>query len=189
MGKLTRAVPSSPDDGYRLPGNYVTISDLLYAGRDTAGQLYGTAARFADCRIPAAATIVQAYISLYSQGKAGGPQIKIYANDVDDATAPTNETEFNALVLTTAAVDWDPAEWTQLTWYDSPDITTVIQELVNRPGWTLGNHIQIVLKNDIDTGQNYIVFSAWDDEPNGTIGPILFVKWAGKPTSDMCICG
>jgi hypothetical protein len=43
------------------------------------------------------------------------------------------------LKITTAQVDWDAiANFAANTWYDSPEIKTIIQELINQTGWLSG---------------------------------------------------
>ena len=51
---------------------------------------------------------------------------------------------------TTARVDWDDAgSWVTDAEYNSPDIKTVIQEIVNRIGWASGNAI-VIFWNDFE---------------------------------------
>lgn len=46
--------------------------------------------------------------------------------------------------ITAAQVDWDAiADDVGGTWYDSPDISTIIQEIINQPGWASGNPIAL----------------------------------------------
>lgn len=55
-----------------------------------------------------------------------------------------------AVPLTTAYVDWTPSAWTANTAYASPDIKTIIQELVNdHTGLAQNAHIQIWVAADV----------------------------------------
>ncbi len=47
--------------------------------------------------------------------------------------------------MTTASQDWswDGATWEADAWYESPDIGSLIQEVIDRPGWSPGNAIVI----------------------------------------------
>ena len=46
--------------------------------------------------------------------------------------------------LTTASVAWsNMAAWTAGQWYNSPDISSIIQEIVNQGGWTSGNNMAL----------------------------------------------
>lgn len=68
----------------------------------------------------------------------------VSANDVDSASVPSTGTEIRALVSTTAVVPWSLTEWTVDAEY-TVDITTVIQEVTDRPGWVSGNDILIII--------------------------------------------
>jgi len=81
------------------------------------------------------------------------PQLKIRAEALDDATAfaatPNNLT---ARTKTTAKATWTITDaWSVGVHYPSPDLSAVIQEVVNRPGWAYGNAINIFI--ELDDGQ------------------------------------
>ena len=49
--------------------------------------------------------------------------------------------------LTSAQVNHsDDAQWNANTWYTLDDITSVIQEVVNRSDWQSGNALSIIMK-------------------------------------------
>ena len=67
----------------------------------------------------------------------------------DDAVAPTNSTEINAIRntgVTATVVDWNslPAGYPN-TLFTTPSIVSLIQEIVDRPGWVSGSAIQLVI--------------------------------------------
>ena len=69
----------------------------------------------------------------------------VSANAVDDGVVPSTGTEIRALTTTSAVVNWSlAATWVADADY-SVDITTVIQEILNRPGWVSGNDILIII--------------------------------------------
>ncbi|MDD2822795.1 MAG: peptidoglycan recognition family protein [Candidatus Daviesbacteria bacterium] len=60
---------------------------------------------------------------------------------------------------TTASVAWSPgADWTLNNWYESPDIKTIIQEIVNQEGFS--GAIGLVIENNGSPGNNYELI--WD---------------------------
>jgi hypothetical protein len=123
--------------------------------------------RFPNVAIPVGATITGASIEVHAAGLTGAiPQMKIDANAVDNAVAPANRTAVNAMVHTTANVLWTPPSWVSPTPYTSPEIKTVIQEIVNRGGWASGNAILLFL-GDVNTANvlGQLTFTAVDGTP------------------------
>lgn len=51
----------------------------------------------------------------------------------------------NDNLRTTAEVTWTLSAWVGGTTYDTPDIKTVIQEIVNRGGWVSGNYMALFI--------------------------------------------
>jgi hypothetical protein len=50
---------------------------------------------------------------------------------------------------TTAVVDWNSiAAFTSGVWYFSPDISTIIQEIIDRPGWIATNSLAVYWRDD-----------------------------------------
>jgi hypothetical protein len=108
--------------------------------------------------IPQGATINSAYLIYYSKYALSGTTVNsnIYAQDADTATAPTTYGEFDGLTLTTASAAWDSVgTWTAVDSYQSSDIKTVIKEVVDRAGWTTGNNLMIVHKDDSSSDNAY----------------------------------
>ena len=67
----------------------------------------------------------------------------IYAQDIDDA--PPFSGRIIDIERTSTKVSWNHfSDWSLGTMYTSPDITEVIQEVINRPGWSLGNSLAIL---------------------------------------------
>jgi hypothetical protein len=79
--------------------------------------------------------------------------LKIYAEAADTTSAFSSKTNFSSRYTngTTAVVPWaDVGAWTANNSYDTPEIKTVIQEIVNRAGWVSGNNLTIYV--GFDTG-------------------------------------
>lgn len=77
----------------------------------------------------------------------------IRAVDGDDESAPANYTAASTASLTSAAVMWEiPISGALfLRHYTSPNIASVIQEIVDRPGWSSGNAIVVYVKDTFAT--------------------------------------
>ncbi len=153
MANLVRQVGQSSDDAYRpLVGG----SGFDLAGSDSivgyfgAGNLqYGCGIRFTNITIPKGSIITEAHLTLRARENdaTAGVNSRISAEDVDNAptfadSAAAYDTRYAA--RTTARVDWDNiAAWTAGLDYDSVDIKSVIQEIIDRVAWASGNAIAI----------------------------------------------
>ena len=151
-------VAASGDDGRIREGGFSTTTKNPWAGYRAELSDYLAChcfMRFDNVTIPSGATINNAYLQVYADSDGTGiARLKVYGVDEDDAAAPTSEAEYNADPQTTASVDWDGA-WTQDTWEQSPNISTVIQEIVDRGGWASGNAMVLQLEDDLGSGNNY----------------------------------
>ena len=169
---------ASGDDGHFRPAgtNYSSAGTTLIIGRHSGGEAYQGFARFTGITIPAGSTIDTAYISLLQTSVAGVDTIylKIAAEDADNPSAPTTAPDGAGRALTTARVDWDPASWSANTWYDSPDISAVIQELVD--SYTIsGDAIQIFILDDGSANDDNRSVRTYDHAAGN--GPKLHIEY------------
>lgn len=108
--------------------------------------LYRTFFRFPNIIIPQGTTISSAILTLHAQRDDYFPiTIDVYFNDSDNAVAPTNSTEGNALSLTSGIV-WTSPRWYEGSAYSTPELKTILQTVINRVGWSSGNAIMVVIK-------------------------------------------
>lgn len=122
--------------------------------------------------IPQGAPVTEAHLTLKATGIATaipGP-LTIQAQAVDNAVVTTSRTTIDSWAntqATTASVSWTPSAWVTSTLYDTPDLKTVIQEIVNRAGWVSGNSIMLFIKTTraAFTTAKAISFRAWDNTP------------------------
>lgn len=163
MSTLNLAITANGDDGYALTGFFSNSETVLLTGASTVP--IGMFLRFLNVTIPPGVTIDSAALDLTAVSSSGtitDVHIKQKGNDIDDAVAPTDVAGFNALVRTTAAVDWDPSAWTASTTYTLPDISAIIQEIIDRPGWASGNDILIILDDDGSSTNSFVRAAAID---------------------------
>lgn len=177
---------TSADDGLWSPGGglWSPTSVGEYCGYDSASR--NTFIRFPSLTIPPKTTIDSAKIIFcaYSSLSANNANVRIYANDVGDATAPTSGATAEALVLTTAYVDWDViASWTINTYYDSPDLTAIIQEIINRDDYVLFSALTIVIKDNSSTVAAHRIAHSYDGLVEAKY-PILSITYASTSTGN-----
>ena len=116
----------------------------------TEQQLVGL--RFEDVAVPQGATITDAFIEFAAaSANSDATSLVITAENVDDSTTSFTPVAGNlssrAVNSTSASVNWDTVEaWTQDEHYLTPDIKTVVQEIVNRSGWCGNNAMAFFLQ-------------------------------------------
>lgn len=129
------------------PSGFITNALYHYIGSTgaTADQ-QGAGLRFLNIAIPQGAIITTAYLMC----KCGfvddddNCNSRISAEDTDDPGDFSGDDGASIDIRfgnhTFARIDWDAiAHWVLNTWYNSPEIKTVIQELVNRGDWNGGD--------------------------------------------------
>lgn len=116
---------------------------------------FSGAFRFQTVAVPQGATITSAYLKITAGETNAVTTVnsKIRAEDVDDATTFSTKADFESRFpsqVTTATVNWEIiSTWVYNTEYTSPDIKTVIQEVVDRSNWASNNNM-VVFWDDYD---------------------------------------
>ncbi|MEJ2157511.1 MAG: PilC/PilY family type IV pilus protein [Desulfobacteraceae bacterium] len=98
--------------------------------------------RIQNVQIPQGATILSAYFEFNANASEDTTSTFLMEGEAIDNALPfsTVADDLKNRVSTTATVTWNsvPA-WTDGQFYVTPDITSIVQEIVSRPGWTSGN--------------------------------------------------
>jgi curved DNA-binding protein CbpA len=134
-----------------------TIDDDIDAGWEgddfnvlTAGM------RFQNVTIPQGAVIESAYIEVTSHEAKTAEDVaflEIVAEASDNAATFDMESLISDRAETTASVDWTvDEEWGLWTPHQTPDLSTIVQELVDRSGWQSGNAIAFIIKGSDEQG-------------------------------------
>jgi hypothetical protein len=153
-----------------------TDLDLVY---DKGDQTVGM--RFNGVDIPQGATIVDAYVQFQAdQANSEPTSLTIRGEDVDDA-ATFSDVKYNisSRPKTSAGVPWSPGQWSTVgeagEAQKTPDISSIIQEIVDREGWASGNSLVIII-----TGTGLRTAEAF--EGNAVGAPLLHVEYdTGSP--------
>ena len=108
--------------------------------------------RFQEVAIPAGATITSAVLEFFpSEVLADAINIKISGEASDDSTPfTTTANDLSGRLKTVAAVaSWVDADWDDVNVPEqTDDVTAIIQEIVNRPGWCGNNALSLFLENN-----------------------------------------
>jgi PKD repeat protein len=138
--------------------------------------------RFQNITIPQGATINSASIRYYAYSGSGDTTIRFRAESVDDAvpftTAPANLT---SRTFGSAYVDWTlPTSWSGGSQHTSPDLTSILQPIVDRSGWGGGNAIVFITQGqpDYPSGSHRVLTF---DYTGNTYGAALSVDYTWTP--------
>jgi hypothetical protein len=103
--------------------------------------------RYKNVNIPQGATIVSARLKFKSNCTSyDNGTLTIYGNDVNSASGhSSNNYDITSRTKTDASVQWSINQWYQYHWYSTPDISDIVQEIVNRPGWSSGNYMHFII--------------------------------------------
>ncbi len=158
--------------------------DAGWEGAPEDQNILTTGLRFRDIFIPKGAVIDSAFIYVTShEGKTVDDvaEITIWGEATDDAVT-FNETDLiTDRTSTTANVEWVVnTEWIIWQEYRTPDISSIIDEIVKRSGWESGNSIAIVLEgkdqgpSDYENAREFEAFENISDpedvDPQGNPG-------------------
>ena len=155
-GTATFSVQASEDNRRWSEGSgFGTATPNINVGYSTGGAgISHFFCRFIDVYVPKDSTIVSAFLRLvaYAAGNGDSCKVLVYANDSDYSEHPTNAGEADALVLTTACYDWGTLpHWVSGTTYDTGDLKSLIEEVIDRAGWGTGCPIMIIVKSNSST--------------------------------------
>jgi uncharacterized protein YjiK len=147
----------------------LTSSDLDLGSSKVVGL------RFAGLSIPQGAAITEAWVQFQAdEGDSGESSMTVEGEAIDDApTFSDADQDITARTRTAATVSWSPAGWSTGdagAEQQTSDISAVVQEIVNRPGWSSGNALVIIV-----SGAGMRVAESFDGLPEGA--PLLHVEY------------
>ena len=152
MTTINRQVAADEDDAYDYnPTAQNEGSNFLWMSYFDSTVL-GAAMRFLNITISQGDLIEDGTVI---QVKPNGtfydsPAIDIYAEDADNPGAIEGGIELFTRTKTTAFVNWTAVD-NPPGFSDSPGIKTVIQEVIDRGGWSSGNALVIITDNTSST--------------------------------------
>jgi hypothetical protein len=180
--QVERRVLADSDDAEEETSGDVDLdsSDLELVTEST---LQTVGMRFTNVTIPKGATIASASVQFkVDEPESGATTLTIRGQAADDAPTFTSATgNVSSRPTTAAGVTWVPAPWTVVgeagPAQRTPDLSPVIQEVVDRPGWSSGNALVLLV-----TGTGERVAEAHDGDASGA--PLLRVAYGGAPAGN-----
>ena len=127
--------------------------------------------RFASVTIPQGSTILHASLKICAHPDG----LTAWTDGFLKGEAADNPPEFGTAShfigpapTTTASTPWkwtDANPWEANAWYESPEISAVLQEIVDRPGWASDNALVIVYTFGQDSFGDERRFWSYDGDP------------------------
>ena len=167
-------VSASTDDAEEKSGGTMQLSsgDLDMGDKPHIGM------RFTGLQIPQGASITRAYIQFVADqnGQSSTSSVTIKGEDTDDASAFTSSNgDITGRVQTSASVGWNIPAWTTNGEsgldQQTPDLTGIVQEIVDRGGWQSGNDLVIFVEGS--SGKR----SAKSYNTGSSVAPILEIHY------------
>lgn len=207
MPSITVTVSTDLDDAFQQENTGDTVADgnnpgnVLGVGTDfalrqftgaAASSRYWVGCRFLNVTVPKFANITAATFSGYAfnSNKLDDPDCQVYGNAIDNATGHTHGVgtfSVSGKALTTANTTWLLTDTGSPKWEISPDISAVVQEIVNRAGWVSGNAMGIILKPGT-SGNSLVIAGAGSGASGNTFWPKLDITYQ-VPAADMSGAG
>jgi len=185
-------VAADPDDAEeRVSSGSIDLTSSDLEIPYVSSNLQAIGMRFPSVTVPPGATITDAYVqfTVDEDGTSGSPTVKIWGENVNNAdTFSSTDGDITGRTTTTASVSWASIpSWvgnvgSAGTDQRTPNLSSIIQEIIGISGWGSGNAMVIIIKDDGTSGSNTRIAEAID----GTAAPTLNITWtvagAGGPS-------
>jgi hypothetical protein len=156
-----------------------TSSDLELIDDKGDEQVVGM--RFTDVSVPRGVTITNAWIQFQVDEESSEPtSLVLTAHAADNAPAISSaDGDLSSRVPTTSSVAWSPPVWHSVgdagPGQRTPDLAPVLQQIINRSGWTSGNAMLI-----LTTGSGERAAESHNGESNAA--PLLHIEYVSSGT-------
>lgn len=152
--------------------------------------------RFQNVTIPKGSVITSATLQIYAhEDESAEARVTVTAEDIDDSPLFSEDESLSDRTMTEAAVDWTITEnWTMWEQYESPDLSTVVQEVIDRAGWEPGNALTLFMKGEdqgaslLDNARDFESYENIEDPDDGGDGlhhpervPTLIIEYTPPP--------
>jgi len=174
-------ISAGADDCYVCPrDSAIDLTELILMGAVDTPQNAGF--RWVNVTVPKNATIKKAYI-VFTAGDDNFNEVcslSIKGEAADNPITFSTYEDFAARPFTTASVPFIVPTVLNEGTYNSPELKTVIQEIVSRSGWVSGNAITIFCNDDASTAYAVRTIRNYDGFPAQTA--VLHIEYEYTPS-------
>jgi len=187
-------VSTDSDDAEQRSNNSVstTSSDLemMHDGRFNIPVQDAVGIRFQNITIPQGATINSAFIEFTAdESHNRDTRLRIFGQNSDDtATFSSANNNITNRPRTSNSVFWQLAGWGTGNTYQTPDITSIIQEVVDRGGWSSGNSMAVLIYPNFDCVNSNCKRVAESYEGSSGNAPLLVIDYNDVVTPPPATC-
>jgi hypothetical protein len=152
-GSVKSVIASGNDDAEEYASGKVILDsddiDLVYDSKTSGNQTVGL--MFRNLNIPSGSTITKAYVQFTTDKRTTNTCNLIIGGEstISPAGFSTLIKNLSSRSKTTASVSWAPLSWSvvgsQGTAQQTPEIKSIIQEIVNISGWDLSSNLVILI--------------------------------------------
>jgi uncharacterized protein YjiK len=169
-------VAASSDDAEEYDSGSVSLtsSDLELVEDGSTHQTVGI--RFRTITIPKNSQIIDAYIQFQVDETSSSSTNLTFWGEAQDnpGTFTSSNRNISSRVKTSSSIAWSPLPWTIVDQAGidqrTPDISPIIQEIINRSGWMEGNSLVIII-----TGSGARIAESYDGTSVGA--PLLHIEY------------
>ncbi|MDP3941210.1 MAG: right-handed parallel beta-helix repeat-containing protein [bacterium] len=183
--QVTLVVAANSDDAEEdLTTGAVDLvsTDLEFISDGSAVQTVGM--RFDSVAIPKGATITSAYLEFTAdEAHSETTNLTLFGEAIDNATTfTTGVNNISNRPKTTASVAWSSLpSWSIGNKYQTPDLKSIIQEVINRSGWQSGYALSIIV-----TGTGHRTAEAFDGDSANAAKLVVTYSTSSEPPPETC---
>ena len=173
--QFTREIASSSDDGAETTGGSMVLATTTM-DCDGVGDIMGF--MFRAVTVPVGSTVTTAYLKLYTNDSGrDSPNVTI-KGQYAPAAFGTGSTNFSSRTMTTANVSWVATDIGIGAYKNSPDIASVLNEIIGNGGWTGSGDVAFFLIQNSSSG--WLRVASFDHATDPA--PQLYVEWSDTPS-------
>lgn len=193
MATLDIPIIQSADDATEsATGAVITTGNTVSNDLDNIDEWAGL--RFQNITIPQGSVINSATLGVYILGTGSDePDVTIFAQAVDNAPVFVNNASasISSRARTTASFNWSSLDLGVAGPNElavSPNFASVVQEIINRPGWGSGNALVLLIRGSASTSRD-LQFRLWDytgpagTDPTGTYAATLHLDYTAATSA------
>jgi hypothetical protein len=182
-GLFERQVANCYDDAHeRTDTGFIAATlDTVTTGIGPDGAPYSGGFLFRNVDIPASSRVVSATLQLYAVYQSGLPvPLVISGDDTGDAQdffGPARNISDRVRTSSTVSLTLTSRV---AGWVNSPDLTGIAQEIIERPDWSAGNNLALLI-DPAPGATNYATWAAYERSPQ--LAARLLIRYEPPPTA------
>lgn len=179
---IEEGIAADGDDGFEQGSTWVAahVSGNIFVGQYFYA--YNGGWRFTEVAINQGVTIDQALLRLYKTSTTGSPTATIRGDDADSAAAWGSSSRPSQITQTTASASASLGGSNNT--YQDQNVTAIVQEIVDREGWSSGNDMRFAALETTGFGNFWTIHDYSQTGTNHGLLEIDYTEGGGASTYD-----